>query len=46
MPLAFAFIATAGISGVVTQLADLTDLGWDLYSFTGLAVVYLYFLTP
>lgn len=46
VPLAFAFIATAGISGVVTQLADLTDLGWDLYSFTGLAVVYLYFLTP
>ncbi|MFD8291281.1 ABC transporter permease [Streptomyces lavendulae] len=46
VPLAFAFIATAGISGVVTQLADLTSLGWDLYSFTGLAVVYLYFLTP
>ncbi|GAA4785683.1 MULTISPECIES: ABC transporter permease subunit [Streptomyces] len=46
VPLAFAFIATAGISGVVTQLADLTDLGWNLYSFTGLAVVYLYFLIP
>ncbi|MFD9357068.1 ABC transporter permease [Streptomyces sp. NPDC060031] len=46
VPLAFAFIATAGISGVLTQLADLTDLGWNLYSFTGLAVVYLYFLTP
>lgn len=46
VPLAFAFIATAGISGVVTQLANLTDLGWDLYSFTGLTVVYLYFLIP
>lgn len=46
VPLAFAFIATVGISGVVTQLADLTGLGWSLYSFTGLTVVYLYFLTP
>ncbi|MEU8436692.1 ABC transporter permease subunit [Streptomyces sp. NPDC029216] len=46
VPLAFAFIATAGISGVVTRLADLTGLGWDLYSFTGLTVVYLYFLVP
>ena len=46
VPLAFAFIATVGISGVVTRLADLTGLGWNLYSFTGLAVVYLYFLTP
>ncbi|MFI8913106.1 ABC transporter permease [Streptomyces sp. NPDC053513] len=46
VPLAFAFIATVGISGVVTRLADLTDLGWNLYSFGGLAVVYLYFLVP
>ncbi|MGI5448168.1 ABC transporter permease [Streptomyces sp. CA-243310] len=46
VPLAFAFIATAGISGVVTRLADLGGLGWNLYSFTGLSVVYLYFLTP
>ncbi|EFL13445.1 ABC transporter permease subunit [Streptomyces sp. C] len=46
VPLAFAFIATGGISGVVTQLADLTGLGWNLYSFTGLTVVYLYFLIP
>ncbi|MFD6973680.1 ABC transporter permease [Streptomyces sp. NPDC059979] len=46
VPLAFAFIATVGISGVVTQLADLADLGWNLYSFTGLTVVYLYFLIP
>ncbi|MFI1279623.1 ABC transporter permease [Streptomyces sp. NPDC020858] len=46
VPLAFAFIATVGISGVVTQLAGLADLGWNLYSFTGLTVVYLYFLIP
>ncbi|MFJ2786745.1 MULTISPECIES: ABC transporter permease [unclassified Streptomyces] len=46
VPLAFAFIATLGISGVVTQLGDLGALGWDLYSFTGLTVVYLYFLIP
>ncbi|MEJ8645884.1 ABC transporter permease subunit [Streptomyces sp. MS1.HAVA.3] len=46
VPLAFAFIATVGISGVVTRLADLADLGWNLYSFTGLTVVYLYFLIP
>ncbi|WP_030384493.1 ABC transporter permease [Streptomyces sp. NRRL S-241] len=46
VPLAFAFIATVGISGVVTRLADLTSLGWNLYSFTGLTVVYLYFLIP
>ncbi|CAM5680043.1 hypothetical protein GCM10010222_19560 [Streptomyces tanashiensis] len=46
VPLAFAFIATVGISGVVTQLADLTSLGWNLYSFGGLTVVYLYFLIP
>ncbi|MET9725159.1 ABC transporter permease [Streptomyces zaomyceticus] len=46
VPLAFAFIATLGISGVVTRLGDLTSLGWNLYSFTGLAVVYLYFLVP
>ncbi|MFJ3504881.1 ABC transporter permease [Streptomyces sp. NPDC090135] len=46
VPLAFAFIATLGISGVVTRLADLTSLGWNLYSFTGLTVVYLYFLIP
>ncbi|MFE2326963.1 ABC transporter permease [Streptomyces sp. NPDC059385] len=46
VPLAFAFIATAGISGVLTQLGNLTDLGWNLYSFSGLTVVYLYFLIP
>ncbi|WP_027341009.1 ABC transporter permease [Hamadaea tsunoensis] len=46
VPLAFAFIATLGISGVVTQLFRLDSLGWSLYTETGLAVVYLYFLVP
>ncbi|MFE9258023.1 ABC transporter permease [Streptomyces sp. NPDC006879] len=46
VPLAFAFIATVGVSGVVTELANLSGLGWSLYSFTGLTVVYLYFLIP
>jgi len=49
IPLAFAFIATIGTSGVAT--AVLTDLGvglggFSLYSMTGLALVYLYFLIP
>ncbi|MFC8828757.1 ABC transporter permease [Streptomyces sp. NPDC057137] len=46
VPLAFAFVATLGISGVVTQLAHLDAAGWNLYSFTGLTVIYLYFLVP
>ncbi|MBK3589855.1 ABC transporter permease subunit, partial [Streptomyces sp. MBT57] len=46
IPLAFAFVATLGISGVVTQLGHLDALGWNLYSFTGLTVIYLYFLIP
>ncbi|MFG2597322.1 ABC transporter permease [Streptomyces sp. NPDC048462] len=46
IPLAFAFVATLGISGVVTQLGHLDTLGWNLYSFTGLTVIYLYFLIP
>ena len=49
IPLAFAFIATIGTSGVVTAL--LGDLGvglggFSLYSMTGLGLVYLYFLVP
>ncbi len=49
IPLAFAFIATIGTSGVVTAM--LTDLGvglggFTLYSMTGLGLVYLYFLIP
>jgi putative spermidine/putrescine transport system permease protein len=46
VPLAFAFIATLGISGVMTELLHLTELGWSLYTPAGLAVVYLYFLIP
>lgn len=44
--LAFAFVATLGNAGVVTGRFDLTEHGWSLYSFTGLSVVYLYFLIP
>jgi putative spermidine/putrescine transport system permease protein len=46
LPLAFAFVATLGNAGEVTKLFHLTDHGWSLYSFTGLAVAYLYFLVP
>jgi len=50
VPLAFAFIATIGNSGVITAL--LTDTlglgtgGFTLYSMAGLSLVYLYFLIP
>ncbi|MFD5596772.1 ABC transporter permease [Streptomyces griseorubiginosus] len=46
VPLAFAFVATLGNAGVLTRHFGLTDKGWDLYSFWGLVVVYLYFLIP
>jgi putative spermidine/putrescine transport system permease protein len=50
IPLAFAFIATIGTSGVVTALLQdtfgLGRGGFSLYSMTGLALVYLYFLIP
>jgi putative spermidine/putrescine transport system permease protein len=46
VPLAFAFVATLGNAGVLTQRLHLTDHGWSLYSFTGLTIVYLYFLIP
>ncbi|QKW22076.1 ABC transporter permease subunit [Kitasatospora sp. NA04385] len=46
LPLAFAFVATLGNAGEVTKMFHLTDHGWSLYSFTGLAVTYLYFLVP
>ena len=51
IPLAFAFIATLGTIGIVTQL--LADLGFDpyqhgftLFSKTGVELVYLYFQIP
>jgi putative spermidine/putrescine transport system permease protein len=46
VPLAFAFVATLGNSGELTRGLDLTRHGWSLYSFSGLTVVYLYFLVP
>ncbi|MEK2491736.1 ABC transporter permease subunit [Kitasatospora purpeofusca] len=46
LPLAFAFVATLGNAGEITRLLHLTDHGWSLYTFTGLTIVYLYFLIP
>ncbi len=52
VPLAFAFIATIGNAGVVTTVladwfgVDLLAAGLTLYSFSGLVLVYLYFLIP
>ena len=45
-PLAFAFIATLGTTGVVTRMFDLQSTGFSLYSFTGLVLAYLYFMVP
>ncbi|MFC7386729.1 ABC transporter permease [Sphaerisporangium rhizosphaerae] len=46
VPLAFAWTATLGNSGVLTRQLNLGDHGWNLYSFWGLALVYLYFSVP
>jgi putative spermidine/putrescine transport system permease protein len=46
VPLAFLWIATLGNAGVVTTTLGLGDLGWSLYNFWGLALVYLYFSVP
>lgn len=51
VPLAAAFISTFGRIGLVTVLLkelglDIYSRGFDLYSFVGLAVVYLYFQFP
>jgi putative spermidine/putrescine transport system permease protein len=46
VPLAFAFVATLGNAGVITQRLGLAKYGWSLYSFWGLLLVYLYFLVP
>jgi putative spermidine/putrescine transport system permease protein len=52
IPLAFAFIATLGSIGVVTQLLkrlgiDLYGNGtWSLFSTSGIEIVYLYFQLP
>ena len=52
VPLAFAFIATLGVTGIITKLLkdafgiDLYGSGFSLYSFAGLVIVYLYFQIP
>jgi putative spermidine/putrescine transport system permease protein len=52
VPLAFAFIATMGRVGVITVLlkklfgVSLYDHGFNLYSFWGLSLTYLYFQLP
>ncbi len=52
VPLAFAFIATLGRTGMVTVLLkllfgiDLYNAGFNLYSFWGLTLTYMYFQFP
>lgn len=52
VPLAFAFIATLGRTGLVTLLLknifglDLYDQGFNLYSFWGLTLTYMFFQFP
>ncbi|HLJ67455.1 MAG TPA: ABC transporter permease subunit [Chloroflexota bacterium] len=51
VPLAFAFIATIGTTGVITSFLssygiDIYSNGFTLYSFTGLTIVYTYFQLP
>src|SRR5579875_1579412 len=51
IPLAFAFIATLGVTGIVTVFLrdrgiDIYSDGFTLYHFTGLAITYTYFQFP
>lgn len=52
VPLAFAFIATLGRVGFMTVLLksllgiNIYDAGFNLYSFTGLSLTYMYFQFP
>ncbi len=52
VPLAFAFIATLGQQGMITLAIrewldiNLYELGFNLYSFAGLSLVYMYFQFP
>ena len=52
VPLAFAFIATLGNLGIVTRFLsehlgiNIYQHGFNLFSFTGVAIVYLYFQIP
>ncbi len=52
VPLAFAFVATLGRTGFVTTMLkdvfglNLYDAGFNLYSFLGLSLTYMYFQFP
>ena len=52
VPLAFAYVATLGITGYFTVLihtlfhVNIYDLGFSLYTFWGLVIVYTYFQLP
>ena len=52
VPLAFSFIATVGRTGFITAFLatalgiNLYDMGFNLYSFIGLCLVYMYFQLP
>ena len=52
VPLAFAFIRVLGRAGVISQMlkndagVDIYQLGFNLYSFAGLSLTYLYFQFP
>ena len=51
VPLAFAFISTLGRTGIITGVfkdlgLDLYRQGFDLYTFAGLSLTYLYFQFP
>jgi len=52
VPLAFAFIATLGQTGIITSLLDslfglkLYQSGFSLYTLAGLSLVYMYFQFP
>ena len=51
VPLAFAFITTLGRTGLVTALLktfgiNIYDTGFNLYSFVGLSLTYIYFQFP
>ncbi len=52
LPLAVAFMATLGTSGILTVIinqllhVNLVTMGWNIASFSGLFVAYLSFLTP
>jgi len=52
VPLAFAFVATLGRTGIITAILknvfhlNIYQAGFNLYSFTGLSLTYMYFQFP